>query len=83
MDRQAGPCPALPCPALRYGSSVETFALVIIIVGALIVVAGFTYAFGRRKSGEVQMKSGTALAPIMTIGLGTGILVAGIIAALS
>jgi len=53
------------------------------IIGALIVVAGFAYAFNLRKQGGVRAGSRSFLAMTITIGLGSGILVAGVIAALS
>ncbi|MBF4577472.1 hypothetical protein [Frondihabitans sp. VKM Ac-2883] len=61
----------------------ETVPLVMTIIGALIVVAGFTYALNLRKRGGVRVGSRPFLAMTITIGLGTGILVAGVIAALS
>jgi len=62
---------------------VETVPLVLTIIGALIVVAGFAYAFSLRKRGGVRAGSRPFLAMTITIGLGTGILVAGVIAVLS
>ncbi|TDT65485.1 hypothetical protein EDF20_0272 [Frigoribacterium sp. PhB116] len=61
----------------------ETVPLVMTIVGALIVVAGFAYALSLRKRGGVRVASRPFLALAMAIGLGTGILVAGVIAALA
>jgi hypothetical protein len=61
----------------------ETVALVMTIIGALIVAAGFAYAFNLRKRGGVRSGSRPFLTMTITIGLGTGILVAGVIAALS
>jgi len=61
----------------------ETVPLVMTIIGALIVVAGFAYAFNLRKQGGVRAGSRSFLAMTITIGLGSGILVAGVIAALS
>lgn len=61
----------------------ETVPLVMTIIGALTVVAGFAYAFNLRKRGGVRVGSRPFLAMTITIGLGTGILVAGVIAALS
>jgi hypothetical protein len=60
-----------------------TAPLVMTIIGALIVVAGFAYAPSLRKRGGLQVRSRTFLAMAIAIGLGTGILVAGVIAALS
>lgn len=53
------------------------------VIGALIVAAGFAYTFNLRKRGGVRSGSRPFLAMTITIGLGTGILVAGVIAALS
>ncbi|MBD8140674.1 hypothetical protein IFT36_08980 [Frigoribacterium sp. CFBP 13605] len=61
----------------------ETVPLVITIIGALVVVAGFVYAFNLRKRGRVQVGSRPFLTMTIMIGLGTGILVAGVGAALS
>ena len=61
----------------------ETVPLVITIIGALVVVAGFAYAFKRRERGRVQVGSRRFLTMTIMIGLGTGILVAGVGAALS
>lgn len=67
---------------LRYGSAMETFPQVLAIVGALIVLAGFAYALSLRKRGGVRVGSRPFLIMTITIGLGTGILVAGVIAAM-
>ncbi|MBD8585951.1 hypothetical protein IFT90_15455 [Frigoribacterium sp. CFBP 8766] len=61
----------------------DTVPLVLTIIGALIVAAGFAYAFNLRRRGGVRVGSRPFLAMTMTIGFGTGILVAGVIAALS
>jgi hypothetical protein len=61
----------------------ETVPLVITIIGALVVVAGFAYAFNLRKRGRVQVGRRPFLTMTIMIGLGTGILVAGVGAALS
>ncbi|KQM23377.1 MULTISPECIES: hypothetical protein [unclassified Frigoribacterium] len=61
----------------------ETVPLVMTVIGALIVAAGFAYTFNLRKRGGVRSGSRPFLAMTITIGLGTGILVAGVIAALS
>ena len=61
----------------------ETVPLVMTIIGALIVVAGFAYALSLKKRGGVRVGSRPFLAMAIAIGLGTGILVAGVIAALS
>lgn len=61
----------------------ETVPLVMTLIGALIVLAGFAYAFTLRKRGGVRVGTRPFLATTITIGLGTGILVAGVIAALS
>jgi len=56
----------------------EFVPLVMTIVGAIIVVAGFVYAFTLRKRGGVRIPSRPFWGMILTIGLGTGIFVAGI-----
>ena len=61
----------------------ETVPLVMAIIGALIVVAGFTYAFSLRTQGGVRVGSRPFLTVTIMTGLGTGFLVAGVIAALS
>jgi len=61
----------------------ETVPLVITIIGALVVVAGFAYASKLRKRERVQVGSRSFLTMTIMIGLGTGILVAGVGAALS
>lgn len=61
----------------------ETVPLVITIIGALVVVAGFAYAFKLRKRGRIRVGNRTFIAMTIMIGLGTGILIAGVGAALS
>ena len=61
----------------------ETVPLVLTIIGAPIVAAGLAYAFTLRRRGGVRAGSRPFPATTITIGLGTGILVAGVIAALS
>lgn len=72
-----------PVSELHYGSSMETVPLVMTMIGALTVVAGFAYARSLRKRGGVRVGSHPFLAMAIAIGLGTGIRVAGVIAALS
>ncbi|MBD8140499.1 hypothetical protein IFT36_08090 [Frigoribacterium sp. CFBP 13605] len=61
----------------------EPVPLVITIIGALVVVEGFAYAFNLTKRGSIQVGSRPFLTMTIMIGLGTGILVAGVGAALS
>jgi hypothetical protein len=56
----------------------ELVPLVMTIVGALTVVAGFFYALTLRKRGGVETTSRPFWGMSLAIGLGTGLIVAGV-----